>query len=409
LDRRSVLINNSAEGSDKMSVWEKTKAVAGVATGGTLPAAQALTKGDVEGAGVSLATGGLNKVDEAFTGGKIGSTIAGLNPFKAPDLKDIPDPTAPKNLERPTMDPNAKAATAAPVGALEKTTIGSVADPKSALINMSQQGQFRDYQSGLAAQLAAQAAGQGPSLAVNALKQGQEANLAATMAQQASLRGAAAPGMARATMQTAAEIQGKAAQEAAQARLAEQMQAQQLLGQVSGAAREQDIGLATQQAQLEQQTALAKYQGDLQLAVEQGRITSQEAQAMFNQANETARYNAGLQQQFMALQAQYAAMGLDADKANQLAALEIERMKQGAVQAQNAQSQAANAANKQMFGQILQAGATVGGAALGGPAGAAAGSAAGGAVAGGGGGQMLQPTTGVAPTGGQAYDNGVYQ
>jgi hypothetical protein len=358
----------------------KVGAVANVATGGAAGALGALKDGNIEKAGVSLATAGLSDIDSEYTGGKIAKKIGGLNPFKAPDLKDIPDPTAPANLERPTMDPNAKAATAAPVGALEKTTLGTVKDPKAALISMAQQGQFREYQSGLAAQLAAQAAGQGPSLAVNALKQGQEANLAATMAQQASLRGAAAPGMARATMQTAAEIQGKAAQEAAQARLAEQMQAQQLLGQVSGAAREQDIGLAVQQAQLKQQTALAKYQGDLQLAVEQGRITSQEAQAMFNQANETARYNAGLQQQFMVLQAQYAQMGLDADKANQQAMLDIQKMQQGAIQAQNAQSQAANAANKQMFGQILQAGATVGGAMLGGPAGAAAGSAAGGAA-----------------------------
>lgn len=309
-----------------------------------------------------------------------GKGFSDLNPFRAPDFKDIPDPTAPANLIRPSMNGMSEA-TVGKVRGPVNTAIGSVKDPKAALIDQSQQGQFRDFQTNLASQLAAQAAGQGPSLAAMQLKQGQEANLAATMAQLASQRGGANPAMARATMQTAAEIQGKAAQEAAQARLAEQLQAQQVLGQVAGQGRAADVEIAQQQAALNQQVALAKYQGDLQLAVEQGKLDQQTAMALFNEANQNARLNAQLAQQFQALQAQYAAMGLDADKANQLAALEIEKMKQGAVQAQNAQIASSHAAKTGLMGNVLSAAGTVAGAYFGGPMGAAAGSKAGDLVA----------------------------
>ena len=311
----------------------------------------------------------------------VGGAISKANPFRAPSLKDIPDPTSPANITAPTM--TGTAASVRGPGTFQGAEIAKVGGPKGALINMSQQGQFRDQQAALAKQLAMQASGQGPSLAVNALKQGQEANLAATMAQLNSQRGGANPAMARATMQTAAEIQGKAAQEAADARLKEQLGAQGLLAQVAGQGREGDITLATKQADLQQQVALEKYKGDLQLAVEQGRIDQQTAMSMFEQANQNARQDATLNAQFQSLQAQYAQMGMSAQEANQRAFLEIERMKQGAIQAQNAQIAGADAAKKQMFGQILQAGATVGGAMIGGPAGAAAGSAAGGALAGG--------------------------
>lgn len=312
--------------------------------------------------------------------GDAGKAISDLNPFKSPSLKDIPDPTAPANITAPTM--TGTAATVRGPGSFTGATIGGVTGPKGALINMAQQGQFRDQQTALAAQLAQQASGQGPSLAVNALKQGQEANLAATMAQLNSQRGGANPAMARATMQTAAEIQGKAAQEAADARLKEQLGAQGLLAQVAGEGRSGDITLATKQAEMQQQVALEKYKGDLQLAVEQGKIDQQTAISMFEQANQNARADADLNSKFQALAAEYARMGMNAQEANQRAFLEIERMKQGALAAQNAQIAGADAAKKQMFGQILQAGATVGGAMVGGPAGAAAGSAVGGAAAG---------------------------
>jgi hypothetical protein len=340
----------------------KSGAIANVATAGALGGIQAVAKGDVEGALTQV--GGLKSIDKEFNGGKIGKQLSDLNPFKAPKLKDIPDPTAPANITAPTMAPGTSAATVRGPGSFQGATIGGVTGPKGALIDMSQQGQFRDQQQALAKQLAMQASGQGPSLAVNALKQGQEANLAATMAQLNSQRGGANPAMARATMQTAAEIQGKAAQEAADARLKEQLGAQGLLAQVSGEGRSGDITLATKQADLKQQVALEKYKGDLQLAVEQGRIDQQTAMSMFEQANQNARQDATLNAQFQALQAQYAQMGMSAQEANQRAFLEIEKMKQGAVMAANQQTLGQDAANKQMFGNILGAGATLGAAGI---------------------------------------------
>lgn len=336
----------------------------------------------------TYSTGGLNQVDREL-GGKgakavsdLGKGISDMNPFRQPDLKDIPDPTAPANVREPTMAPGSGPAQVKNPLDPKNVKIGTVKDPKAALIDMSQQGQFRDYQAGLASQLAGQAQGIGPSLAVNTLRQGQEANLAATMAQLNSQRGGGNPAMARATMQTASEIQGKAAMEAADARLKEQMQAQSLLGQVAGQGRQGDIQLATEQAQMQQQAAMEKYKGDLQLAVEQGRIDQQTAMTMFEQANQNARQDANLKAQFAELQAKYAGMGMDAQKANQMAALEIQRMKSAALQAQNAQSMAAANANKAMFGQILGAAGTVAGAVYGGPAGAAAGGAVGTAAGG---------------------------
>lgn len=312
----------------------------------------------------------VSKTSPVEAGKAAGGAIAGLNPFKAPSLKDVPDPTGPANVREPVMAPGGPAIVRGP-GTFQGASIGGVKDPKAAMIDQSKQAEFRDFQGNLASQLAQQASGVGPSVSGNMLKQGQEANLAATMAQLNSQRGGANPAMARATMQTAAEIQGKAAQEAATARLQEQTAAQGLLSQVAGAGRQQDIGLATEQAQMQQQAALAKYQGDLQIAVQQGQIDQQTAMSMFDQANQNARQDAGLAAQFQQLQAQYASMGMDAQKANQMAALEIERMKQGAVQAQNANTLASDGANKALMGNILSAGATVGGAMVGGPAGAA--------------------------------------
>jgi hypothetical protein len=101
--------------------------------------------------------------------------------------------------------------------------------------------EFRTGQQQLIAQLQAQAAGRGPSLA------GMQAFAAADrgMAQQQSLAAGAAPGnealAARQAMQNSAGINSNLAQTSAQARLAEQMAAQQQLGGVLGQARGMDI------------------------------------------------------------------------------------------------------------------------------------------------------------------------
>lgn len=151
---------------------------------------------------------------------------------------------------------------------------------------------FRERQMTLAQQLAEQAAGGGPSLATEQLKQSQAANQAATFAQLASARGGANPGMARQAMQTSAQIQGQTARDAALARIQEQMGAREQLAGVSNQGRS----------------------GDIQVA---------------GQGNELAVAQAQLAQQHAELQAKYTAMGLDAEKANQLAAIEMERMNRG--------------------------------------------------------------------------------
>jgi hypothetical protein len=154
------------------------------------------------------------------------------------------------------------------------------------------QNEFRQQQMTLAQQLAQQAAGQGPSLATEQLKQAQAANQAATFAQLASARGGANPGLARQAMQTSAQIQGQAARDAALARIQEQMGAREQLAGVAGQGR----------------------QGDIQVA---------------GQGNELAVAQAQLAQQHAELQAKYTAMGLDAEKANQMAAIEMEKMDRG--------------------------------------------------------------------------------
>lgn len=152
--------------------------------------------------------------------------------------------------------------------------------------------EFRTGQMTLAQQLAQQAAGQGPSLATETLKQGQAANQAAIFAQLASQRGGANPGLARQAMQTSAQIQGQTARDAALARIQEQMGAREQLAGVLGTGRTGDIQTAGQQ-------------------------------------NELAVAQAQLAQQHAELQAKYTAMGLDAQKANQLASIEMEKMDRG--------------------------------------------------------------------------------
>ncbi len=193
---------------------------------------------------------------------------------------------------------------------------------------------FRNAQTGLVNQLALQAQGKGPSVAGAQLQQGQQANLAATMAQLASARGGANPLLQRQTMQTSADIQAKTNQDAAMARLQEQMNAQGMLGQVAGAGRSGDI--ATGQLGLQgQQVGL---QGmDLSLK-EQG--MNQQAAQMQNE-----------------LAAKYAGMGMDAQKANQQAAIEIAQLQQQGVLGLGALQMQSGAAQNALLGQALGAGA----------------------------------------------------
>lgn len=201
--------------------------------------------------------------------------------------------------------------------------VGNAAQATAATIDQSKQGQFRNQQQQLANQLAAQAQGQGPSLAAGQLQQATNRNIAQGMAMAASQRGATAgQGLRQMAQQTAAANQ-QAAGQSAQLRMQEQMSAQQQLANVAGAARDQDIGLATSQAGLQQQAGLANQDATNQFKLTQAGLNQQAAAN--NQQSELSQrgmnddmakfYNQGIMGMEMA--DRDAAMGLETLKVNQ--------------------------------------------------------------------------------------------
>lgn len=141
----------------------------------------------------------------------------------------------------------------------------NVATPQAqaAQIQMAQQNQFRNQQMNLANQLQQQAAGQGPSLAQSQLRQATDRNIAQSMAMAASQRGRGAGQNLRGVMQNQALANQQAAQQSADLRMQEQMAARQQLAGLTASGREQDIGLATNQANLQQNASLANQQAAL--------------------------------------------------------------------------------------------------------------------------------------------------
>lgn len=162
--------------------------------------------------------------------------------------------------------------------------VGNAATAKAATINQRPQEEFRNQQEALASQLMAQTQGQGPSLAQSQLKQATDRNISQQMAMAASQRGATAGQGLRQVAQNAAMANQQAAQQSADLRMQEQMAAQQQLAGVAGAAREQDIGLATNQAGLQQQTALANQDASNQFKLTQAQL-NQEAAANNQQSS----------------------------------------------------------------------------------------------------------------------------
>ena len=335
-----------------MGIFNKAKAVANVATGGTLGAAQNLSRGDAEGAAISLGTGGLSSVDDAFLGGKVGQTLGAINPFKKPNLPSVRDPRKPADVQfnRPDLQNVQVSRTPGPAaGQIDFT-------PQQVQMNVP--GQFRDAQAGLLSQLQAQARGDAPSLAQMQLQQAQEANIAAQQAALASARGGPGgqAGLARQAMQQGAAIQGQTAAQGAQLRLQEQLAAQAALGQLAGQAREQDIGVAGQQAALQQQ--YQQLAG--QLAGQQAGFDTQAgiAGAQIGSAENLAQ--AQLQQQMNQMGIQMAQLEMAAAQGNQQAALQLEQMRQAANAAAIQGAAQADANQKQLIGGILGAGAEVG-------------------------------------------------
>lgn len=268
--------------------------------GGVPAAAEGISEGKYDKAAGALGTAGLsetsvgkqvvNKVKGATSGPKAFKTAApGQVDTGVIDVRNI-DPNDPRL--------SFQAAQIGQLPGMERTQIGAVTPAQAAQIQAG--GNFNQAmaaQSGLLGQLQAQASGQAPSIADMQMQKGMEANLAATRASLASARGGTNPLLARQTMQTSADIQAKTAQDAAMAKLQEQMAAQNQLATVSGQARVQSFEEAAQQAQLQQQANLANMQSNLQRAIAQGQLTAQEASQIYQSETQKAMQNAQYQQQ----------------------------------------------------------------------------------------------------------------
>lgn len=156
-------------------------------------------------------------------------------------------------------------------------------------MDVAQQEQARAQQMQLAQALSLQASGQGPSLAQAQMNQAQDAMIRQQQAQAASMRGGVNPMLLARGMQQQNAISGQQlAQSAGVMRLQEQQAAQQQLANVLQSSREQDIGLAGQQASLgvQQQQFVDQLTNQL---MTQG-FTLQQAQQMAN--TEMAQFNA---------------------------------------------------------------------------------------------------------------------
>lgn len=306
-----------------------------------------------------------------------------LPKHKKPTVVAAPDQMPPGWVNTPQFDPNfynfnAPSAATAPTP-FSAAQIRPVSDPRQVLIDPTQQAQFRQGQQDLVSRLTQQANGQGPSVAGAQLQQAQQANQAAAFAQLNSARGQGNPGLARQTMMTSSNLQAQTARDSAVARMQEQLNAQQALGSTLGGARQQDIGLATQQAQLTQEANLASYKGQLETAIQQGQLDQSTAETLYKAAQDRSTQQAGaqnaLQQQYNDIKFKYIQAGMSAEQANQAAVLAVNGANQNAA-FQNYQAQvAAAAAKRQQEAQYWNAGGTVAGAAAtyyGGPAAGAA-------------------------------------
>lgn len=198
-------------------------------------------------------------------------------------------------------------ANVAPTERTSRVALGPAAMAGSATVARDDT-QFRNGQLGLVNALQAQAAGAGPSLAENTLRQAQEANVARQMGVTAA--GGGNPAVAqRAAMNYAATAQRQAGSDAANIRTQEQLNAQAQLANALAGGRAQDIGVASTQAGFDQQSILANQGARNTFGLEQGRMDLQNAQFNAGNANTRAALQAQLAQQAgLASQGQYNAM-----------------------------------------------------------------------------------------------------
>lgn len=189
-----------------------------------------------------------------------------------------------------------EAAQVANVRDAQAAQIGNMDLATAAQIDQAKQAQFRTGQESLVAQLQQQAAGQGPSLAEAQLKTAQNRNLAQQLAIAGASRGGNAGLQARQLQQNMATSGQELANQAAQARMQEQLAARQQLQSTLAGAREQDIGLATSQAGLTQQTSLANQAAVNNQRLEQAKLNQQAELVNVQKAQEVALKNGDFQQ-----------------------------------------------------------------------------------------------------------------
>lgn len=373
---------------------------ANLATFGAYEGATAASKGDLDTAGKSLATGGLSSVDRDFNDGKITAAVGNLNPFKKASVPGLPD-VDPTGIQGAVTQPSVPSTLAAghvtvPTAdnsGYNQTTIAVTPGPTAATLQGLDNNDFRAAQLSTIQQLQNQAAGVGPSIAENQIRQSQDANTAQAYALANSARGGFNPAMARAALQAGASNNAVAAQQAGQARLQEQLQAAGVLGTIASTGRGQDIDISKSNAANVQQANMAGFQGGVQTAIAQGQLNADQAKTLFTAAQQAGITNAQMDTAFNELQAKYAQMGMTAQMANQQAALQLQQLIQsGAIAKQNAAT-AANGQKNAMMGALIGAGGMAAGAMIGGPAGAAVGGQLAGSLAGQSAGGSLSPGT----------------
>jgi hypothetical protein len=203
------------------------------------------------------------------------------NPIAAPTFHQI----APWQQAK-TEDAQAARATAAQATA---------ASMQGTQLDTTQSAQQRQNQNALEANLQATAAGQGPSVAQEQLRQATAANINQQMAAAQSAHGAARLAALRGATWNNAQTQQTANSQAAGLRAQEIATAQGELGKVLGTTRGQDIVTAAQNAQLGEQTGIVNsgYQQGTNLANAQ--LTQQSN--IWNAGNQTqnSQFNAGQQ------------------------------------------------------------------------------------------------------------------
>tara|TARA_R110002020_G_scaffold88168_9_gene216805 strand:+ start:668 stop:2278 length:1611 start_codon:yes stop_codon:yes gene_type:complete len=181
-----------------------------------------------------------------------------------------------------------EAATVADAGGLTAAQIAAGADPQAAQISAQDQ-QARQAQQQQIDALSAMAGGELSPV----LEQQRERGIQSVLSQVASQRGVPTSALLREGMRGVEEVERGVQEAAAQ----QQLQALQALGGAAGQMRQQELGLASQQAQLEQQAELAGSAQEQQRALQQAGFEQQVGLTEAQIDQQSAMAEAGFEQQ----------------------------------------------------------------------------------------------------------------